>query len=88
MADQPLRCPEAGCTGWVSEVEDEGFWGCGECGMTWDEREELDDAIQEAIETYPYRKKVYRKTKNGWQPVAIDDEPEDYEELVDEEEIE
>jgi Zn-finger nucleic acid-binding protein len=87
MSDEPLRCPEEACTGWVSEVDDgdEHFWGCGECGNVWYERAELDEAIAEIIVRFPYRKKVYRQSNGNWQPVPLDDEPEDYEELVEEE---
>lgn len=88
MSEEPLRCPEVCCTGWVSEVDDgdEHFWGCGECGNVWYDRGELDEAIGDIVSQFPYRKKVYRKSKGSWQPVPLDDEPEDYEELVEEEE--
>ena len=87
MSDEPFRCPEEGCTGWVSEVDDgdEHFWGCGECGNVWYEREELDEAIEEIISQYPHRKSVYRRANGNWNPVALDDEPEEYEERVEEE---
>ena len=87
MSETPLRCPEIGCTGWVSEVDDgdEHFWGCGECGNVWDERGELNEAIDDIVSQFPYRKKVYRKSKGGWQPVPLEKEPEDYEGLVEDE---
>jgi hypothetical protein len=85
MNETPLRCPEIG---WVSEIDDgdEHFWGCGECGNVWYERSELDEAIDDIVSQFPYRKKVYRKSKGTWQPVPLEKEPEDYEELVEAEE--
>ena len=87
MSDSPLRCPEVGCTGWVSEVRDadEHFWGCGECGATWFDRGDLDESIREAVEKYPYRKQCYRKSKDSWRPVPLKNEPDDYEDLVEQE---
>ena len=71
----------------TTEVDDgdEHFWGCGECGNVWYEREELDEAIGEITSRFAYRKKVYRQQKGIWHPVPLDDEPEDYEERVEEE---
>lgn len=88
MNENPLRCPEIGCTGWISEVDDgdEHFWGCGECGNAWYERGELDEAIGNIISQFAYRKKVYRKSKGSWQPMPLEKEPENYEELVEAEE--
>lgn len=87
MSKDALRCPETSCTGWVSEVDDghEHFWGCGECGTTWFEQNELDQAITEAIEKHPYRKKCYRKSKQSWIGVSLEKEPKDYEALVEQE---
>jgi hypothetical protein len=87
MTESALRCPEVTCTGWVSEVDDgdEHFWGCGECGTVWSERDELDDSIREAVKKYPYRKKCYRKSGDTWKPVPLDKEPDDYEQRVEQE---
>jgi hypothetical protein len=87
MSDSPLRCPEVSCTGWVSEVRDgdQHFWGCGECGTTWFERDELEESILAAVKKYPYRKMCYRKSKQGWQPAPLKNEPEDYEDRVEQE---
>lgn len=87
MSEPTFRCPESTCIGWVSLVEDadETFWGCGECGTVWSDRDELHEAIEAAIEKHPYRKNCYRKTRTGWNPVPLDKEPEDYEDLVEQE---
>lgn len=87
MAESPFRCPESTCIGWVSQVEDddETFWGCGECGTVWSDSDELSEAIDGAIEKHPYRKKCYRKTRSKWNPVPLDKQPDDYEELVEQE---
>ena len=84
MNETPLRCPEIGCTGWISEVDDgdEHFWGCGECGNIWYDRAELDQAIDEIVSQFSYRKKVYRKSEKTWEPVPLGKEPRNYEELV------
>jgi len=42
----------------------------------------LELEISTAIAKSDYRAKVYRKTKNGFVGIVIDDEPEGYEELV------
>ena len=87
MSELTLRCPEQACTGWVCWIDDgdEKFWGCGECGNVWPTRDELNAAITSAIEAHPYRAKCYVKTADGGDPVPLDAEPEEYEELVEEE---
>jgi hypothetical protein len=90
MSDLNLRCPEQTCSGWVCWVDDgdEKFWGCGECGNVWFTREELDAAITTIVEKYPYRAKCYVKSgkpATAWDPAPPEEEPEDYDELVEEE---
>lgn len=87
MADVSLRCPARACTGWVCEVadDDQTFWGCGECGNVWPTRDELNAAIDSAIEKRPYRAKCYVRSGKLWEPEPLANEPEDYEELVEEE---
>lgn len=84
MSENSLRCPDIGCPGLIAEMPDgdEHFWMCGECGDVWYDRDELDEAIGKIISQFPYRKKVYRKSKGTWQPVPLGKEPIDYEELV------
>ncbi|WP_339735198.1 hypothetical protein [uncultured Gimesia sp.] len=87
MADKPMRCPTPVCTGWISFVKDEDgdFWGCGECGEVWFEQDDLNDAIKEIISTYEYRKPCYQKSGKNWVAAPLKKEPEDYEELVENE---
>ncbi len=85
-----LRCPEEGCIGWVSFVEPgsgEAFWGCGECGSVWSSQAELHKAIEEIVERYEYRRASYVRTEDGWSAASLDDEHPDYEELVEEEDL-
>jgi hypothetical protein len=80
-----LRCPCKTCYGHISYVEDGTcFWGCGECGKTWNTIEALFGDIDKSIKKYPYRGKVYKKHKNKcyFTPVAAEKEPRNYEELV------
>jgi hypothetical protein len=83
-----LRCPCKACSGWVCEVEQDAsstFWGCGTCGNVWFKKQSLELDISSAISESDYRAKVYLKTQNGFVGIDIDDEPEDYAELVAEE---
>lgn len=85
MADDSLRCPTRACQGWICLVDEETdhpFWGCGECGAVWADRSDLDDAISGAVECYPHRLRVYRKSGGGWSPVPPASEPADYAERV------
>jgi len=82
---EELRCPNETCYGWVSEVEESStskFYGCGSCGNVWSNLDQLRESIEQIISKYAYRQKVYQKSNNVWQGVDLDDEPEDYEELV------
>lgn len=71
-----LRCPVQRCTGWVDRVEPprrKPFWGCGQCGTRWTAQERLFAAIAAIVEVFPYRRRSYRKTRDGaWigQPLA------------------
>ncbi|MDH6254438.1 transcription elongation factor Elf1 [Chryseobacterium sp. H1D6B] len=84
LADEDgLRCPNAGCFGIISFIEEEKpFWGCGECGTVWNKKSELFQDVKISIEKYPYRAEVYKKKRKGFIPAALEDEPEDYEDLV------
>lgn len=82
---EDLRCPTKTCYGWVCEVEESPsstFYGCGSCGNVWRSLKQLNVAIDKIISQYSYRKDVYSKSGSNWQAIDIDDEPEDYEELV------
>ena len=79
-----LRCPTETCYGWVSEIEEGSseFYGCGSCGNVWPSLDELNNSIDGIISEHDYRRKAYIKDGNNWAGVELDDEPEDYEELV------
>ena len=85
----PYRCPVSGCVGWVSFVpssgEERSFWGCGECGSIWYEEKNLQMEIGRIIAEYSYRKSAYRKEEGNWKPVVHDEQPSDYEDLVNKE---
>ncbi|GAB4142385.1 MAG: hypothetical protein Tsb009_12660 [Planctomycetaceae bacterium] len=87
MADEPLRCPTPVCIGWVTYIEDDdgNFWGCGECGEVWFSRKDLNAAIKEITDTYNYRKACYTKSGRNWVAADPANEPDDYEELVEDE---
>ena len=83
-----LRCPAKACHGWVCEVEQSPaakFYGCGSCGNVWFSVEQLNTAIDVIISQYRYRKQVYAKAGLNWQAVDLDQEPQDYEKLVESE---
>lgn len=76
-----LRCPIETCAGYV--VGDSvNTWCCEECGYEWDEREELNEAVSEIIDKYAHRQACYVKNGDNWDPVPVDQEPEDYQDLV------
>ena len=82
---EDLRYPQKTCYGWVCEVEESSTpksYGCGSCGNVWRSPDELNVAIDKIISQYNYRKDVYLRSGSGWQAVDLDDEPEDYGELV------
>ncbi|MBT4865996.1 MAG: hypothetical protein HON53_12900 [Planctomycetaceae bacterium] len=83
------RCPVSRCTGWVDFIEDkdEGdFWGCGECGSSWRKRKNFFAEISAIVKKYKYRQASYRKSGRNWEPDDDNQEPDDYEDLVEQEE--
>lgn len=84
----PIRTPIPGSHGYVSFVddEDEKFYGCGETGAIWRNKENLSRDIEAIINKYPHRKKCYLKTGSGW--IANSNEPSNMDELIDQEEVE
>ncbi len=68
-----FRCPEPNCSGWVCWVDHESppFWGCGECGETYEDEQELFAAIDWAVKHLRHRRRAWRKTKRGWTPSAL-----------------
>jgi hypothetical protein len=82
-----LRCPCKTCSGYISYIEDSpGFWGCGECGSTWFNKDDLFRDIENISKQYSYRQKVYIKDKKFcFLPVDLEKEPKNYEKLVENE---
>lgn len=84
--EQGLRCPERGCSGFVSRVvaDDrlESFWGCGACGVIWNSRAKLEAQIANSVQWGRHRAAVFTHTKLGWTAVAIERQPSDYEQAV------
>jgi hypothetical protein len=84
--EQGLRCPERGCSGFVSHiVADDGlesFWGCGACGVIWNSRAKLENQISSSVQWGRHRAAVYTQRKLGWTAVAIEQQPYDYEQTV------
>jgi hypothetical protein len=81
-----LRCPYKTCHSYISFIEDKpSFWGCGECGNVWFEKEKLFRDIEEISKKYSYRKMVYKKEGDGFVPVSSKNEPKNYEQLVEKE---
>lgn len=86
--DFQIRCPTSHCTGWVCFIEDEDapFFGCGECGGTWDSKAQLDADIGKIAAKHPLHRAVYIQIENaGWQSAPFDKEPDDYCARVEEE---
>ena len=79
------RCPNAGCEGFVSFVEDEddSFYGCGEDGTVWKSRTQFFDAIESIVDKYPHRLKCYIRNGKEWTPNP--NEPSNLEEHIKEE---
>jgi transcription elongation factor Elf1 len=86
VAEVLIACPCKTCSGFVTYVEPKGhapFWGCGECGQQWQSRQELDEAITQIVQKYPYRQRCYRKAGKGWEPIDLSpDWLEEYQEQV------
>ena len=61
------------------------FWGCGECGGIWRKKKNLYAEILAIVKKYPYRQVCYKKSGKGWLPAGLDNEPDDYEDLVEQE---
>lgn len=81
------RCPVSGCHGFVSFVEgdsSEGFYGCGETGDIWKNKNNFFNEIERIIKLYPYRKASYIKNGSEWLP--NDKEPNNIDDLIDLEE--
>jgi hypothetical protein len=63
-----MRCPEAGCPGWVVQFEDSQgkHFDCGECGAGWESQLQLDRAIDRILERFDHRLCCYRMVDGSW----------------------
>jgi len=74
------RCPTSGCHGYVSYVnkdetpynDEKSFYGCGETGKIWHEKENFYAEIEHIIKKYSYRNKCYEYKNNEWLPHDCD----------------
>lgn len=68
------KCPESGCHGYVSFIsadespckDGKSFYGCGESGKMWYEKESFYGDIEGIIKKYPYRAKCYTYKNSEW----------------------
>lgn len=82
------RCPVSRCSGWVDWIPDPTpFMGCGECGSMWIKKSNFYDEISDITARYPYRKSCYKKENSTWLPLPLEQHPDDYEILVEQEAI-
>jgi len=84
------RCPTQACAGWVCDIADvvaqgEDPLGCGECGCTWANEAALLADIRAITQRFAHRKSVYRVSKTRVLPVPTEQQPGDYDALVEEE---
>jgi len=79
-----MRCPEAGCWGWVGRFEEaEGtYFMCGVCGGNWGTVEQLDQAIDRILERFDHRLCCYRMVDNHWIAAPEEQEVPKLEELI------
>jgi hypothetical protein len=90
-SNDTLRCPVQHCTGWVVNIEgipvdaSRAKYGCGECSNMWATDADLEKAISEIVNRFPYRRHSYLRKERAWVGVALEMEPKNYEELVEEE---
>jgi Zn-finger nucleic acid-binding protein len=75
-----IRCPILTCSGWVCNVEEQNFFGCGECGNVWMSRTDLNETIANIVPIYSYRSACY--VHDGKNFEAALSEPKDYDDLV------
>ena len=82
-----MRCPEAGCPGWVCRLEesDGTTFQCGECGESWGTQRALDSAIDRILERYDHRLCCYRMVDEHWAAAPAGQEPPDLDERIENE---
>ena len=79
-----MRCPEAGCPGWVCRLEgaDGICFQCGECGASWDTQKSLDRSIDRILERYDHRLCCYRMVDEHWTAAPEKQESPDLDERI------
>lgn len=84
--ENPFLCPIPRCGGWVSYVDnldgEAPFYGCGECGRTWTDKQSLDEAISEICRQYSYRKAAYEQRNGIWLAKPYQELPDDIDQRV------
>lgn len=60
-------------------------WGCGECGSTWPTDAALQRAIADIVNRHPHRDGVYQNDGCRWVAKLLDQQPDDYEAVVESE---
>ncbi|MCL2713505.1 MAG: hypothetical protein FWD68_02640 [Alphaproteobacteria bacterium] len=57
LSQERWKCPVSHCDGWVSHVgsDEIAFWGCGECGSVWLDKDNLVREAREIVARFPYR---------------------------------
>jgi hypothetical protein len=85
FADECFRCPVSGCAGHVELVTEQDIvphWNCAECGSIWYKKENLLKEISGIVKRFPYRKRCYRKSHDGWAPADSGKISLDYERYI------
>ncbi len=83
------RSPIAGCTGFVTYIDnsdEKPFWGCDETGVVWLNRDRFNKDIELIISRFPHRSDCYKKINGDWYP--NEEEPEDIDEIIENKEEE
>ena len=87
VGDPIMRCPEAGCPGYVCPWNEGGHtdYTCGECGSTWETRKALDRAVDSILERYDHRAHCYEMQNGNWFGVKSSKEPRNIEDRISDE---
>jgi hypothetical protein len=84
--EQQYRCPISGCTGYavyVTNFDPQPFWGCGECGSVWRQKDELFNDIDRIVKRFAHRRACYKPgNSERWVPGPRKAEPRNYDEMV------
>ncbi|WP_316807397.1 hypothetical protein [Pedobacter agri] len=85
--DRLFCCPVSACIGFVEENKDAKVFGCSECGTEWRTLDKVHQSIEQIIEKYPHRKKVYQKNGEQWKSISLDEIPKGYYSKVNNEKV-